>query len=64
MARLDVQAGRLLPVLPQYQRTSEGLSVLYPSRRQLPLAVSAFIALVMDKLSDLDALPEIFRVRG
>jgi DNA-binding transcriptional LysR family regulator len=63
MARLDVQAGRLLPVLPQYQRTGHGLSVLYPSRRQLPLAVSAFIALVVDKLSEVDALPDIFRAQ-
>ena len=54
MAGLDVQAGLLVPVLPQYQRTSQGLSVLYPSRRQLPLAVSAFIALVLEKLSSLE----------
>ena len=61
MARLDLQAGLLVPVLPQYQRTSQGLSVLYPSRRHLPLAVSAFIGLVMEKLSAVDALPEVFR---
>jgi len=63
MARIDVQAGRLVPVLPQYQRNGHGLSVLYPSRRQLPLAVSAFIALVVDKLSEVETLPEIFRVQ-
>ncbi|MFC5523826.1 LysR family transcriptional regulator [Polaromonas jejuensis] len=61
MARLDVQAGLLVPVLPQYQRTSQGLSVLYPSRRHLPLAVSAFIGLVMEKLSAAEALPEVLR---
>jgi DNA-binding transcriptional LysR family regulator len=49
--RLDLQAGLLVPVLPQYQRRGYGLHVLYPSRRQLPSAVSAFIALVMEKLS-------------
>lgn len=54
MARLDVQAGRLVPVLPQYQRASSGLSVLYPSRRQLPLAVSAFIEWVTEKLGALE----------
>lgn len=54
LVRLDVQDGLLVPVLPQYQRTSLGLSVLYPSRRQLPLAVSAFIALVLEKLSSKD----------
>jgi DNA-binding transcriptional LysR family regulator len=57
MARLDVQAGLLVPVLPQYQRTSQGLSVLYPSRRHLPIAVSAFIDLVTEKLSAVEALP-------
>lgn len=61
MARLDVQAGLLVPVLPEYQRTSHGLSVLYPSRRHLPLAVSAFIGLVMEKLSEVEALPEMHR---
>ena len=61
MARLDVLAGRLVTVLPQYQRTSHGMSVLYPSRRHLPLAVSAFIGLVMDKLSEIEALPDVFR---
>lgn len=63
MARIDVLAGRLVPVLPQYQRSGHGLSVLYPSRRQLPLAVSAFIKLVMDKLSEVETLPEIFRAQ-
>ena len=61
IARIDMQAGLLVPVLPQYQRTSPGLSVLYPSRRQLPPAVSAFIDLVLDKLSALEALPEVLR---
>ncbi len=51
MARLDVQAGLLVPVLPHYQHTNHGLSVLYPSRRHLPLAVSAFIGLMTEKLS-------------
>ncbi|CAM3088189.1 LysR family transcriptional regulator [Pseudomonas floridensis] len=46
----DLDAGRLVPVLPGYQRTSHGLHVLYPSRQHLPLAVAAFIELVMEKL--------------
>jgi len=62
MARLDLEAGRLVPVLPQYQRTGQGLSVLYPSRKHLPLAVSAFIGMVMEKLSAVEALPEMLRV--
>jgi DNA-binding transcriptional LysR family regulator len=57
MARLDVEAGRLVPVLPQYQRTSPGMSVLYPSRRHLPLAVSAFVGLATEKLSKIEAWP-------
>ena len=44
-------------VLPQYYRDRHGLNVVYPSRRHLPLAVSAFIDLVMDKLSDVNELP-------
>lgn len=54
MTRLDVRDGLLVPVLPQYQRTGQGLTVLYPSRRHLPPAVSAFIAWMAEKLGDLD----------
>lgn len=50
LTRLDLKAGLLVPVLSQYQRTSHGLHVLYPSRRHLPLAVTAFISLVLEKL--------------
>jgi len=61
MGRLDVAAGRLVPVLPRYQRTGQGLTVLYPSRKHLPLAVSAFIAMVTEKLGTEETLPEAFR---
>ena len=60
MARLDIQAG-LVPVLPQYRRSGHGLNVLYPSRRQLPLAVSAFIGMVIEKLNTAEALPQALR---
>jgi DNA-binding transcriptional LysR family regulator len=56
MTRLDLQAGRLVPVLPQYQRTGYALNVLYASRRQLAPAVSAFIELVMERLGAADPL--------
>ncbi|MDW3683662.1 LysR family transcriptional regulator [Cupriavidus sp. CV2] len=56
MATLDVQAGLLVPVLPAYQQTSHGLSVLYPSRRHLPIAVSAFIEWMKEKLEVLETL--------
>lgn len=50
VARMDLAAGHLVPVLPHYRRAGSSLHVLYPSRRHLPLAVSAFIALVVEKL--------------
>lgn len=53
IVRQDLQTGSLVPVLPQYQRTGYGLHVLYPSRRHLPLAVSAFIDLVTEKLKEM-----------
>lgn len=61
MGRIDVAAGRLVPVLPQYRRTGQGLTVLYPSRKQLPLAVSAFIAMVSQRLDGAETLPEALR---
>lgn len=56
ITKFDLQAGRLVPVLPNYHRTGYGLHVLYPSRQHLPLAVSAFIGLVMEKLKE-EAFP-------
>ncbi|NZA27225.1 hypothetical protein H0E84_12615 [Luteimonas sp. SJ-92] len=54
IARQDLQAGLLVPVLPQYRRTGHGLHVLYPSGRHLPLAVSAFIDLVTERLKTME----------
>ena len=53
----DLRAGHLVPALPDYQRPGHGLNVLYPSRRHLPLAVSAFIDLVAKKIGKLDTTP-------
>lgn len=61
VVKMDLEAGWLVPVLPQYQSPGNGLNVLYPSRRHLPLAVSAFIDLVVEKLSELDAPPASLR---
>lgn len=58
IARLDIQAKRLVPVLPQYHRANAGFSVLYPSRHHLPLAVSAFIGMVTEKLRTLEPLSD------
>lgn len=55
ISRADLQAGLLVPVLPQYKSTGHGLNVLYPSRRHLPRAVSAFIELAIEKLRAWDA---------
>ena len=58
MASLDIQAKLLVPVMPQYQRAIQGLSVLYPSRRQLPPAVSAFIEFVTERMGAVEAIAE------
>lgn len=60
MAKLELDAGVLVPVLPQYQPNGYGLNVLYPSRRQLPPAVSAFIGLVIRKMNAAD-VPQVYQ---
>lgn len=55
LARIELNAGRVVRPLPQYTCEGHGLNILYPSRRHLPLAVSAFISLVTEKLSDLES---------
>ena len=51
----------LFPCCPNSSVQATALHVLYPSRRHLPLAVSAFIDLVVEKLSELDAAPILLR---
>lgn len=51
ITKRDLDSGVLVPVLSNYKRRGLGLHALYPSRRHLPLAVSAFIELVVEKLS-------------
>ncbi len=53
----DIAAGRLVRVLPQYTRAGHGLSVVYPSRHQRPLAVTAFADMALEKLSHQDWVP-------
>lgn len=53
----EVAAGRLVPVLPQYIRAGRGMSVVYPCRRQRPLAVTAFVDMAVEKLSLQDWAP-------
>jgi DNA-binding transcriptional LysR family regulator len=57
MTRRDLRAGLLVPVLPQFHRQGHGVNLVYPSRRHLSLAVSAFIDLVVEKLHAVEELP-------
>jgi DNA-binding transcriptional LysR family regulator len=61
MATRDEKEGLLVQVLPQYRYTGRGLNVIYPSRKHLPLAVSAFIEMVVGKLGQLDVLQDPVR---
>lgn len=54
LTRRELRAGLLVPVLPQFHRKGHGVHLVYPSRRYLPSAVSAFIELVVGKLGDLE----------
>jgi DNA-binding transcriptional LysR family regulator len=53
----DITAGRLVRVLPQYKRAGRGMSVVYPSRQQRPLAVTAFVDMAVEKLSVQEWMP-------
>ncbi|PIF92393.1 DNA-binding transcriptional LysR family regulator [Acidovorax sp. 62] len=57
LTQRDLRAGLLVPVLPQYHRQGHGVHMVYPSRRYLPLAVSAFIELVISKMGAMQELP-------
>ncbi len=46
----EIQAGRLVRVLPKYRRAGADLYAVYVSRRQIPLAVSAFAEFARDKI--------------
>jgi DNA-binding transcriptional LysR family regulator len=48
-----VHAGRLLHVLPHYRREGVDLSVILPSGRQIPTAVSAFVEFAADKVQSI-----------
>ena len=61
LTRFDLQSGLLVPVLQQHKCSGHGLNVLYPSRRQLPRAVSAFIDLVVEKLSEMETSPAVLQ---
>jgi DNA-binding transcriptional LysR family regulator len=53
MIAADLDAGRLKPVLPNYLSEGGTVSVLLPSREQVPAAVSAFIEFATARLETL-----------
>lgn len=57
LTQRDLRAGLLVPVLSEYRRQGHGVHMVYPSRRYLPLAVSAFIELVISKMGAMQELP-------
>ena len=57
MTRRELRSGLLVPVLPQYHRQGHGVSLVYASRRHLPMAVSLFIDLMVRKLGGVEELP-------
>jgi DNA-binding transcriptional LysR family regulator len=46
----EIEAGRLMRVLPRYRREGADLYAVYVSRRQIPLAVSAFVEFAGEKI--------------
>ncbi len=46
----EIEAGHLVRVLPQYRREGADLYAVYVSRRQIPLAVSAFVEFAGEKI--------------
>ena len=46
----EIEAGRLVRVLPKYRREGADLYAVYVSRRQIPLAVSAFTEFAGEKI--------------
>ena len=48
-----IRAGRLIHVLPQYRREGADLTVILPSSRQIPTAVSAFVEFAADKFQSM-----------
>jgi DNA-binding transcriptional LysR family regulator len=55
----ELRAGRLIHVLPQYQRAGAEFCAVLPSRRQIPSAVAAFVAFATERLNSMIAYQEI-----
>ncbi|HEY4164883.1 MAG TPA: LysR family transcriptional regulator [Dongiaceae bacterium] len=48
----DIAAGRLVPVLPQYQTIEFAVNAIYPNRENLPAKVRTFIDLLAERISE------------
>ena len=59
-----LRVGRLVHVLPKYQRPGAEFCVVLPSHEQIPAAVAAFVAFATEKLNNMITRREIFRARG
>src|SRR5574340_139339 len=46
----DLRAGRLLPILPQWQGQEFGIHLVYPSRRFLPPKMRVLLAFLAERL--------------
>ncbi|MNL79692.1 LysR substrate binding domain protein [compost metagenome] len=49
LARPNIESGKLVHVLPQYQLPRRDVSVVYPSRKFLPTKVRAFIDFLLEE---------------
>jgi len=49
MARANVRAGTLCPILEDHATADQGVFAVYPSRRQLSPNVRAFLDLLIDE---------------
>ena len=56
MAAGDIDAGRLWIVLPGYGATPGGIYAVHPSNRHVPLAVTAFVDFVAERLRSFQAV--------
>ncbi|MFC6299007.1 LysR family transcriptional regulator [Pseudomonas sp. CCM 7893] len=50
--RSSLVSGHLVQVLPSYSQQNNDLSILYPSRKQIPLAVSTFVVQAIAHLQE------------
>lgn len=56
--RSSLNAGHLVQLLPDYSQQNSDLSIVYPSRKQIPLAVSVFVTQAVAHLQEQD--PHLF----